>query len=64
MKEQPSRRWVPIKEAAAYFSISAKTLYSLAARKRLPEGSVLRLGRQIRFDVKRIEEGDHEKKQT
>jgi len=51
-------RWLTIREAAVYFSISAKTLYSLAARGRLPEGSVLRLGRQIRFDVERIEAGE------
>jgi len=51
----PERRWLTIREAAEYFSISAKTLYSLAARSRLPAGSTLRLGRQIRFDIQTIE---------
>ncbi len=50
------KRWFSISEAAEYFSINAKTLYSLAARGRLPEDSVLKLGRAIRLDVKRIEE--------
>jgi len=50
-----SRKWFTGPEAAEYFSISRKTLYSLAARKRLPEGAVLRLGRQIRIDVSVIE---------
>jgi len=49
------RRWLSVPEAAAYFSMKSKTLYSLAARGRLPEGSVLRLGRTIRIDVKKIE---------
>jgi len=50
-------RWLTIPEAAEYFGLkSAKTLYSLAARGRLPAGSVLRLGRQIRIDVKSIED--------
>jgi excisionase family DNA binding protein len=52
-----TRRWYSVREAAEYFSMSKKTLYSLAARKRLPDGAVLRLGRQIRFDVRAIEEG-------
>jgi len=49
------RRWLTIAEAAEYFLISGKTLYSLAARGRLPASSVLRLGRQIRIDVSIIE---------
>jgi len=53
----PERRWFTIREAAEYFSLPKKTLYSLAARDRLPEGSVLRLGRQLRFDVEKIEKG-------
>jgi len=53
----PDRRWFTIREAAAYFSLSPKTLYSLAARERLPEGCTLRLGRQIRFDIAAIEVG-------
>jgi excisionase family DNA binding protein len=50
------RRWSTITEAAEYFGISRKTLYSLAARHRLPSGSVLRIGRQIRIDVQKIEQ--------
>jgi len=48
--------WCTIAEAAAYFHLkSAKTLYSLAARHQLPEGAVLRIGRQIRINVQVIE---------
>jgi len=50
-----SRRWVSVREAAEYFSIRKKTLYSLAARGLLPKGSVLKLGRQIRLDLEKIE---------
>lgn len=51
------RSWRSIAEAAAYFSLrSPKTLYSLAARGRLPEGAVLRIGRQIRINVTAIEQ--------
>ena len=50
-----ARRWFSIPEAASYFDMKVKTLYSLAARDRLPKGSVLRLGRQIRIDVKAVE---------
>jgi len=50
------RRWLTISEAAEYFGLkSPKTLYSLVARDRLPKGSVLRLGRQIRVNVEIIE---------
>lgn len=49
------RRWYSIPEAASYFDMKVKTLYSLAARGRLPKGSVLRLGRAIRIDVTAIE---------
>lgn len=54
---EPSNcRWLTIREAAEYFNFkSTKTLYSLAARGRLPQGSVLRLGRQIRINVAAIE---------
>jgi len=50
------RRWLTVKEAADYFALSPKTLYSLAARDRLPKGSVLRIGRQIRVNAKVIED--------
>jgi excisionase family DNA binding protein len=49
------RKWLTIGEAADHFKISAKTLYSLVGRGRLPKGSVLRLGRQIRIDVAAVE---------
>ena len=32
-------------------------MLSLAARKLLPEGSVIRLGRELRFDIAAIENG-------
>lgn len=51
----PGRRWLTIAEASSYFEISKKTLYSLAARGRLPKGAVLRLGRQIRINIEVIE---------
>jgi len=51
------RRWLTIAEASEYFALSRKTLYSLAARGRLPANSVLRLGRQIRINVKAVEAG-------
>jgi len=49
------RRWYSIPEAAAYFSIKPKTLYSLAARRRLPERAILKLGRSIRLNIEVIE---------
>lgn len=57
MKNQPQRRWFTAAETAAYFGLSVKTLYSLAARGRLTKGAVLRLGRQLRFDIAAIEQG-------
>jgi predicted DNA-binding transcriptional regulator AlpA len=56
MKNHPQRRWFTAAETAAYFGLSAKTLYSLAARGRLPKGAVLRLGWQLRFDIAAIEQ--------
>jgi len=52
----PDRRWFTVSAAAEYFDTKPKTLYSLAARGRLPDGAVLRLGRSIRLDIKKIEE--------
>jgi hypothetical protein len=49
------KKWFTAREVGEIFSIPAKTMLSLAARGRLPKGSVLRLGRQVRFDVKMIE---------
>jgi len=53
-----TRRWFSIPAAAEYFGLkSAKTLYSLIGRDRLPKGAVLRIGRQIRLNVAAIEAG-------
>lgn len=49
------KKWFNAREVGEIFGIPAKTILSLAARGRLPKGSVLRLGRQVRFDVKMIE---------
>jgi excisionase family DNA binding protein len=49
------KRWLTIREAAAFFSIPPRTLYSLIGRGLLPAGGVLRLGRQIRINVEAIE---------
>jgi excisionase family DNA binding protein len=51
-----NKKWLTVREAAAYFGLKTQTLYSLAARGRLPAKSVLRLGRQLRINVQRIEE--------
>jgi len=53
----PERCWYSIPEAAEYFNMKAKTLYSLAARGRLPAEAVLKLGRSIRLNVAVIERG-------
>gem|GEM_PF-2012450 len=62
-----SRTWLSVTEATKYFNLkSPKTLYSLAARNRLPRGSVLYLGRQIRICVEAVEEearGKNDKKE-
>jgi len=56
------RKWLSVAQAADhYFSISRKTLYSLISRGMLPEGSVIRLGRQIRINVSAVEVGSIEK---
>ena len=47
--------WLTIAQAADYFAIPKKSLYSLASRKLLPSGAVLRLGRQIRINPTVIE---------
>jgi len=51
------RKWFSAREAGEYFAKPAKTMLSLAARKLLPEGSVIRLGRELRFDIAAIENG-------
>jgi len=50
------KKWFTVAEAAEYFSIKKKTLYSLIGRGLVPDDAVLRLGRQIRLDIKKIEE--------
>jgi len=50
-----SNHWLSIPEFAQYFHLKIKTSYSLAARGKLPEGSILRFGRQIRINVDVIE---------
>jgi len=50
------KRWFTVKEAAEYFSIPVKTIYSLASRGLIPGNAVLRLGRQLRVDLQKIEE--------
>ena len=58
----PERRWFSAAETIKYFGLkSAKTLYSQAARKQLPPGSVLRIGKQLRFDLRAIEASNKEK---
>ena len=49
------RKWVSVKDASEYLSLNPKTLYSLAARGLLPPGSFIRLGRQLRINVEKIE---------
>lgn len=51
-----NKKWFTVKEAAEYFSIKKKTLYTLIGKGQLPADAVLRLGRQIRLDIKKIEE--------
>jgi excisionase family DNA binding protein len=52
---RPDKNWLTAEQASVFFQISKKTLYSLAARKRLPEGSFIKLGRAVRFNLERIE---------
>ena len=50
------KKWFNVAEAAEYFSIPVKTIYSLASRGLIPGNAVIRLGRQLRVDLKKIEE--------
>ena len=43
------------KAAGEYLDLKPKTLLSLAARGRIPQQGILRLGRQLRFNVAVIE---------
>jgi hypothetical protein len=51
-----TKKWFSVPEAASHFGINIKTFYSLAARGLLPEKSVLRLGRQLRINIQKVEE--------
>ena len=55
-----TRRWVTVKEAAEYFKIRPKTMYSLAARGKIPgrDHAIKRFGRQIRINIELIESAD------
>lgn len=55
------RRWLSVPAASKYFSVKPKTLYSLIGRGRIKGDCVLRLGRAIRLDVKKIEEAGIER---
>jgi hypothetical protein len=48
-------KWMSAKAAGEYFDLKPKTLLSLAARGRIPKQGILRLGRQLRFNVMVIE---------
>lgn len=50
------KRWYSIAEAAEYFSMKKKTLYGLVGRGLIRDDAVLRLGRQLRIDIKKVEE--------
>lgn len=50
-----TKRWYSVREAAEYFSMKEKTLYGLIGRGLLPDDAILRLGRQLRLDIKKIE---------
>jgi len=49
------KRWFAVKEAAEYFSLNPKTLYSLISRGLIPTNCVRRFGKQIRLSIKRME---------
>jgi excisionase family DNA binding protein len=52
-----ARKWLTVKQAAEYFGLPRGTVYSLIGRGLLPQGSILRLGRQLRINVGAIEKG-------
>ena len=52
------RHWLSVVEAAAFFGLKRKNLYSLIARHQLPAGVVVaRFGKLIRLNVEMIEAG-------
>jgi hypothetical protein len=58
------KTWVSIAEASRHFGLARGTMYSLAARGLLPPGSILKLGRQIRVNVEKIEAQADKAKRT
>jgi predicted DNA-binding transcriptional regulator AlpA len=52
-----NRRWFSAKETSEYFSIPQKSILRYAATGRFPRGSVIRIGKHVRFDIREIEEG-------
>ena len=51
-----NRRWFSAKELSEYFSMPRKSILRYAATGRFPSGSVIRIGKHWRFDVRGIEE--------
>jgi len=51
-----TKKWYSVREASQYFDLNQKTLYTLIGKGQITADAVLRLGRQIRIDIKRIEE--------
>jgi excisionase family DNA binding protein len=52
-----TRKWFSVREAADYWGIKSSTLYALLGRRKakLPEGSLVRIGKQIRIDIEKID---------
>jgi len=48
-----TKRFITPREASEYLGLKVKTVYSLAARGRIP---AVRFGRQLRIDLKRLED--------
>jgi len=51
-----TKKWYSVREASQYFGLNLKTLYTLIGKGQIPDDAVLRLGRQLRVDLKKIEE--------
>lgn len=49
----PGKRWISVKECAAYLSLHLKSVYVLIGRGEIPAA---RVGRSVRVDLKRLEE--------
>jgi len=50
-----TKKWFIVREAAGYFDLNTKTLYSLISRGLIPSGCVKRFGKQIRLSIERME---------